>query len=80
MEVSERTAWLSVLINLLLTSIKSGLALLTGSLAIKADAIHSLSDVISSLIVVTGIKISQRSSRRFPYGLYKVENLVNNKI
>ena len=77
MDISRKTAWLSVLTNTVLTIIKSLLALLTGSLAIKADAIHSLSDVVSSLIIVTGITISQRSSQRFPYGLYKVENLVS---
>lgn len=77
MDISRKTAWFSVLTNTVLTGLKAVLALLTGSLAIKADAIHSLSDVVSSLIIVAGITISQRSSQRFPYGLYKVENLVS---
>ncbi|MCK4622092.1 MAG: cation diffusion facilitator family transporter [Desulfuromonadales bacterium] len=77
MEISEKTAWLSILTNLTLVGIKSALVALSGSLAIKADAIHSLSDVASSAIILTGIKISQRSSRRFPYGLYKVENMAS---
>jgi cation diffusion facilitator family transporter len=77
METSEKTAWLSIFTNLLLVGIKSFLVLLSGSLAIKADAIHSISDVVSSTIILTGIKISQRSSHHFPYGLYKVENLVS---
>lgn len=77
MDISRKTAWLSVLTNTVLTGIKLVLALQTGSLAIKADAIHSLSDVVSSLIIVAGITISQRSSQQFPYGLYKVENLVS---
>jgi cation diffusion facilitator family transporter len=77
MDISRKTAWLSVLVNTVLTGLKAVLAVLTGSLAIKADAIHSLTDVVSSLIIVAGITISQRSSQRFPYGLYKVENLVS---
>jgi len=77
MDISRKTAWLSVLINSVLTLIKLLLAFQTGSLAIKADAIHSLSDVVSSLIILAGIIISQRSSQVFPYGLYKVENLVS---
>ncbi len=77
MDISRKTAWFSVLTNTVLTGIKAVLAWQTGSLAIKADAIHSLSDVVSSLIVVAGITISQRSSKQFPYGLYKVENLVS---
>ena len=76
MEPSEKTAWFSLLINLLLVAIKVSLALLSGSLAIKADAIHSLTDVVSATVILIGIKISKRSSRSFPYGLYKVENLV----
>ena len=76
METAEKTAFLSILTNVLLVAIKTGLAVATGSLAIKADAIHSLSDIISSTIILIGIKISRRSSPAFPYGLYKLENLV----
>jgi cation diffusion facilitator family transporter len=76
METSERVAWLSIIFNLLLVGIKAGLALLSGSIAVRADALHSLTDVLSSVFILIGIKISKRSSRVFPYGLYKVENLV----
>ncbi len=76
MESSEKTAWLSILTNVLLVGIKTAVALISGSLAVTADAIHSLSDVVSSAIILIGIKISGRPARGFPYGLYKVENLV----
>ncbi|MGD8706224.1 MAG: cation diffusion facilitator family transporter, partial [Syntrophobacterales bacterium] len=77
MELSEKIGLLSVGINLLLVVIKYTLAVLAGSVALLADAIHSFSDVISSATVFVGIKISKRKSRNFPYGLYKVENLVS---
>lgn len=76
MESPEKTAWLSILTNLLLVGIKTAVALISGSLAVTADALHSLSDVVSSTVVLLGIKISERPVRGFPYGLYKVENLV----
>ena len=76
METSEKIAGLSILTNVVLVAIKTILAVLSGSLAIKADAIHSLSDVVSSTVILIGIKISKRKSGQFPYGLYKVENLV----
>jgi len=76
MEASEKTAWLSILTNMLLVGIKTAVAVISGSLAVTADAIHSLSDVVSSTIILLGIKISERPARGFPYGLYKVENLV----
>ena len=76
MESSIKTAWLSILTNLLLVGIKTGVALISGSLAVTADAIHSFSDVVSATIILVGIKLSERTSRSFPYGLYKVENLI----
>ncbi len=76
MDQSEKIGLFSVGINSSLVLIKVILAYLSGSVALVADAIHSLSDVISSATVLAGIKISKRKSTRFPYGLYKVENLV----
>jgi cation diffusion facilitator family transporter len=77
MQEGERVALFSIGINLVLVFIKYFLALLAGSVALLADAIHSFSDVISSATVFAGIKISKRKSKRFPYGLYKVENFVS---
>lgn len=61
--------------HLILVILKYGLGLLCGSIALRADAFHSLVDVLSSLGIFAGIKISERKSKSFPYGLYKVENL-----
>ena len=33
-------------------------------------------DLAASGVVLAGVKISERKSRGFPYGLYKVENMV----
>ena len=77
MDKSEQIAIASVAINILLVVLKYALAILSGSVALIADAIHSLSDVISAATVLIGIRISKRKSEAFPYGLYKVENLVS---
>jgi cation diffusion facilitator family transporter len=76
MDSGERLALGSVSINILVTGIKYFLGIFSGSLALLADAVHSTADVISSASIWAGIKISQRKTKRFPYGLYKVENLV----
>jgi len=76
MESSEKTAWLSILTNTLLVCIKTAVALASGSVAVVADTIHSLTDVVSAVVILIGIKIARRPARGFPYGLYKVENLV----
>jgi len=77
MEQNEKIGAYSIAINLLLVGIKGSLSLLSGSVALFADAIHSVTDVVSSATVLTGIKVSKRKSKRFPYGLYKVENFVS---
>jgi len=77
METDEKVAVLSIMNNLALSAIKLGLSLLSGSIALIADAIHSFTDVIASLTVLAGLRISRRTSKTFPYGLYKVENLVS---
>jgi cation diffusion facilitator family transporter len=72
----ERLAIASVLVNILVTGLKYFLGVFSGSLALLADAVHSSADVVSSASIWAGIRISRRKSKRFPYGLYKVENLV----
>lgn len=54
-----------------------GLAITSGSLALAADATDSVVDTFSRLVVLIGLIISQRKSKQFPYGLYKVENIVS---
>lgn len=76
METRERVASFSILMNIGLALFKFVLGTLSGSVAIVADGIHSTSDVISSVAVLLGLKISQRKSKNFPYGLYKVENII----
>ncbi len=72
-----RVALYSLLLNLSLVFTKLVLSIVTGSLALRADAIHSLVDVFGSLALIMGLVISSRKSSSFPYGLYKVENMVS---
>ncbi len=76
MDAGERLALASVLVNLLVTGLKYFLGVFSGSLALLADAVHSSADVVSSASIWAGIRLSRRKSKMFPYGLYKVENLV----
>lgn len=59
----------SLAVNLLLVATKLTLAFVTGSLALRADAIHSIVDVFASMALILGLVISRRKSRNFPlYG------------
>ena len=77
MEPTERAGLYSVAVNVFLVGLKLGLAIVSGSLSLAADAVHSLVDVVASLVVLAGLLIAKRQSRAFPYGLYKVENVVS---
>jgi len=72
-----RVAWISLAVNAGLVLVKLVLAGITGSLALEADAVHSFLDVLASVALLAGIWLSSRRSREFPYGLYKVENIVS---
>jgi membrane protease subunit HflK len=69
----ERTALISILINIGLVFLKVGLATISGSIALLADAWHSGSDVAASGLVWAGARISRRDGRRH---LAVVENVI----
>jgi len=73
----QRVAVYSLLINLGLVGTKLFLSTVAGSLSLRADAVHSLVDVFASIALILGLAISSRKSKSFPYGLYKVENIVS---
>lgn len=60
MNIKVKAATISIVVNVFLSLLKLFLALLTGSLALLADAYHSASDIVVSILVFVGIKISDR--------------------
>jgi len=72
-----RVAALAALLNLFLAIAKYLLGSYSGSLSLKADALHSLTDVLGSISVWLGLKFAERKTPSFPYGLYKLENLAS---
>ena len=73
---STRAGWYSILVNLALFALNLTMAAFSGSLALTAETAHNLLDLIASVSVLVGLTLSQRKNRAFPYGLYKVENVV----
>lgn len=64
----------SVIINVLLFAFKYIVGMLTGSLSIMADAWHSLSDCISSIIVIIGGVFSKKpADKEHPFGHGRIE-------
>jgi len=72
----EKVARNAVWIEGILVILKVLAGLLSGSLVLISDAIHSASDIISIITSWFGLKIAQRkASQKFPYGFYKAESL-----
>jgi len=72
----ERWGWYSIAVNVILASINLVIATASGSLAVEAEMIHNLVDLLTAVAVLIGLKLSTRKSKDFPYGLYKLENVV----
>ena len=73
----EKAAVISVLGNAFVSVIKFAAGTAFGSVALIADAIHSFTDIIGSIAVFFGVRFADVKSEKFPYGLYKIENLVS---
>ena len=58
------------------TGIKITAAFYTGSTGLLADCIHSMVDVIGSIMVWIGVRVATNKYKKFPYGFYKIENLL----
>lgn len=66
----------SIVFNLLLFVLKYWAGIVSGSIALIADAWHTLSDSISSIVVIAGIKISVRKpTKKHPFGYGRVEQI-----
>ncbi|HZH71874.1 MAG TPA: cation diffusion facilitator family transporter [Mariniphaga sp.] len=71
-----REGWLSILGNTALFGLKYWAGIATGSLALIADAWHTLSDTISSIIVLIGGKISRKpADQEHPFGHGRAEHI-----
>lgn len=73
-QTAMRVSRVSIVINLLLSAGKLAAGILASSGAMISDAVHSASDVFSTIIVMIGIHISGKAAdREHPYGHERME-------
>lgn len=66
--------WLGIVVNVLLTLLKGIVGFISGSKALIADAAHSASDIVGSIVVLFGIRIAMKpADKEHPYGHGKAE-------
>ena len=63
-----------IIVNILLVIFKSIIGLITNSIAIILDAVNNLSDALSSIITIIGMKLStKKPNKKHPYGYGRIE-------
>jgi len=68
--------YISVVVNAALFALKLGLGLLTGSIALVADAVHTLADCVTSVVIIAGSYIARRPpDADHPYGHGRAESV-----
>lgn len=66
--------WVSILGNFILFVVKAFFGLMINSLALIADAFHTLSDVATSIVVIFGFKVAQKpADKEHPFGHGRAE-------
>ncbi|HSH24314.1 MAG TPA: cation diffusion facilitator family transporter [Massilibacterium sp.] len=72
----QRIAGLSIISNTIVVTLKTIVGILSGSVAVLSEAIHSGLDLVASMIAYFSVKISSRPpDKKHPYGHGKVENI-----
>ena len=66
--------YVSVVLNLALFALKLALGIVTGSVALIADAVHTASDSLTSVVVIVSAYVGRRPpDREHPYGHGRIE-------
>ena len=73
-KIAVRVSWVSIIVNALLSFGKLLAGLLAASGAMVSDAVHSASDVISSVMVMFGVSMAAKEEdENHPYGHERLE-------
>jgi cation diffusion facilitator family transporter len=80
-EAGERIGVIGALVNLGLSGLKFAAGILVGSVALVADGLHSLSDLLTDLVVIVGMRLGRRPpDKTHPYGHGKFETLAGSLV
>jgi cation diffusion facilitator family transporter len=72
--IGQLEAWVSIVINAVLTAVKLALGIAINSLSLIADGVHTLSDVATSAVVLVGFRVAGKpADKEHPFGHGRVE-------
>ncbi|HDA5552907.1 TPA: cation transporter [Staphylococcus aureus] len=76
LKLAQRGAYLSLIVYIILSIVKYVTGFVFNSAAVRVDALNNMTDIIVSLAVIIGLKISIKpADRNHPYGHLKSENI-----
>ncbi|MBO7370730.1 MAG: cation transporter, partial [Campylobacter sp.] len=75
-QIIVRTGFIGIVTNVILSAFKGIIGFLTNSIAIMLDAVNNLSDALSSIITIVGLKLAgKKPDKEHPYGHGRIEYL-----
>lgn len=78
LKLAERGARISILAYIVLASLKLGVGYLSGSKALTADGLNNTTDIVASLAVLIGLKISRKpADDDHLYGHFRAETIAS---
>ncbi|WYP28429.1 cation diffusion facilitator family transporter [Alkalihalobacillus sp. FSL W8-0930] len=74
----EKGAWLSIIVYLVLSAVKLVIGTLFFSDALRADGLNNVTDIVASIAVLIGLRISQKPpDANHPYGHFRAEHIAS---
>ncbi|MCC8069753.1 MAG: cation diffusion facilitator family transporter [Ruminococcus sp.] len=75
-DLAIKVSVMSIVINIILSILKLVAGIVSHSSAMISDAVHSASDVISTIVVIVGVNISSKQAdKEHPYGHERLESI-----
>ena len=72
--IAMSVSWSCIACNVVLTAFKLFAGIFAHSAAMLSDAVHTFSDVVSTVVVIIGVKLSnQKADKEHPYGHERLE-------
>ena len=69
-----KTSIIGIVTNVFLAGFKAAVGIIANSIAVTLDAVNNLSDALSSIITIIGIKLAgKKPDKKHPYGHGRIE-------
>lgn len=73
-----QATWIGIIANIILTLLKGAFGFIANSKALLADALHSASDIVGSVVILFGVKVAIKPpDEEHPYGHGKAETIAS---